>query len=460
MIVAIPIASAILGAIVGTLFTQYIRRAKPALIIDELSRSPDVTPHKTGAVPNLDLAAACAESEFIPSELSLARHDERVSEQEYVESIHAILDQAELAIEGLPAISDVARTLNDSLQRSDYATFQATFGREFLRLWPPLIVGYSRGKFEYETLGPPSLRNSADPSLDNTEISDDYISDDYDGVPNLRERPGVQTNVNSESGSVEFRHPAWKHIIVEDSDGDFLIPLSGPRNLVFPWRYVSAAQQARARIFSMRTAISFASNYEPDLQEFTNFLLALENDNRAPLESLQQRLNEELLKYERIVIKGFVANRGGSPVTVTNTGRLFVGLAGYAFTDNERTLKSLAGDHEIEMRIGADRDEGRPAFDSAITVEGGSVARFVATSTKRIRDLPDPAILVRAMTGGERKCYLGTMVVSQGRGLVGQSQSKSQLTPSYTDPQPFRDSAAEVRVPPRSEGHIARLIPD
>jgi len=447
MTIAIPIAAAVLGAITAGLVSQYIRRSRPILIVDELARSPDMTPHTAGAVPNLDLAAACGDSEFIPSEVSLATHDERVSEKEYVERLHAVLDQTEISIEGLPAITDVARSLSDLLQRADYSAFQSTFGREFLRLWPPLIVGYARGRFHYHTAGPSPL--SLPPETDPPETDDTALN--HSG---LAQYDGVVSRSNVESKSTEFRHDDWEHTIVQNFEGDVFIPLAGPRNLMFPWRYVSVAQQANAQVFALRTAVSFASNYTPDLQEITNYLLSIEEESRPLLESLQAGLEEELRQYERIVVKGFVANRGGVPVTVTNAARLFVELSGYSFTDEDRILKSHGGDQEIEMVIGADREDADPAFDSAVTVSGGSVARFAATSKKRLQDLPDPEILVRAMTGGERKCYLGTMTVSQGRSRIGRSRSRSQLVPVYTERQPFRDSASDVQVPPRGPGGI------
>lgn len=449
MSVAVPIITAVIGAIAAALTAQYVRRSKPLLIVDELARSPDVTPHRAGAVANLDLAAACADSEFIPSELSLATHDERISEKDYVDRLHAVLDQAEISIEGLPAITEVARTLNDCLQREDYEAFQSTFGREFLRVWPLLIVGYSRGRFDYTTPGPTPL-----PETSLAAGSGGTAGGDGEESPGIGQCIGVRARSSVEGKSVEFSHAEWKHTIVQDLDGHFHIPLTGPRNLLFLWNFVSMAQLAAARSFAQRTAISFASDFRSDLQEITNYLLGVEDGNRPLLESLRGRLETELQLYERIVIKGFVANRGGAPVTVTNAARLFVELAGYSFTDDNRVLKSHGANQEIEMVIGADREDGEPAFDSAMTVSGGSVARFAATSRKRLQDLPDPEILVRAMTGGERKCYLGLMTVSQGRSRVGRSRSRSQLTAAYTERQPFRDSASEVEVPPQDPGGV------
>ena len=461
MSVIVPIAAAIAGAFAAGLLAQFARRPRPILIVDELSRSPDVTPRRTGAVPNLDLAAACTENEFLPSSLSLASPDERVSEKDYVERLHAALDQTEISIEGLPGITGVARTLNDCLQRQDFATFRATFSRELTRLWPLLMLGNIQQRFRYDEEPPTSTKPrraaASDQSIVVSSTSEPIVAaEDPPEGPSLTSFPGVHTRSTTDGQTTEYTCDRWQHAVVQEGEMYF-IPLSGPANLLFSWNWVSAAQKLRSQSFSMRTAVAFASNYSQDLQQITNFLLTVEEQNRTRLETLRTQLAEELRQYERIVVKGFVANQGGSPVTVTNTARLFVKMEGYSFTDQDRTLRSFAKDPEIEMIIGGDREEADPAFDSAITVSGGSVARFAAASKERIQEMPDPEILLRAMTGGERECYLGTMTVSQGQSRFGKARSRSQLTPSYTEPQPFRDSASEVPVPPRAPGRVGEI---
>jgi hypothetical protein len=443
--VAVPVVSALVGAVSAAFLAQYLRRSRPALIIDELSRSPNVTPHSTGATVNPNLVNACKENPFI-SRFILPANEERILEKDYISAIHGVLDQAEIAIEDLPAITEAARSLSDCLQRKDYDGFQYVFSRETFRLWPPLIGGYIRGQFKYGSSGPVPLRDG----LPEASIETDEASQAVTVTPNLAMYSDVEGEFNNETQGLECSHPSWGQSIVEDKDGDFLIPVAGPINLTFLWRQnVGPAQLLRARSFAMRTAVAFASFHEPDLRDIANFLLNVERESLSMLESLQRDLWDELHEYERIVIKGFITNRGGSPVTVTNAGRLFIGLAGYSFTDDERTLKSLTGDHQVDMSIGADREDGTPAFNSSITVDAGGVSRFVATSKKRIQELEEPKVLVRALTGGERTCYLGTMVVSQGSRVLGRARSKTQFKATYTAPRPFRDSATEIEVLPQ-----------
>jgi hypothetical protein len=54
-------------------------------------------------------------------------------------------------------------------------------------------------------------------------------------------------------------------------------------------------------------------------------------------------------------------------------------------------------------------------------------------------------------------CYLGTMTVSQSTARLRRSRSRPQLGPAYTEPQPFRDSATEIQIPPREQGRAETL---
>jgi hypothetical protein len=430
---------------VAATVAQYYRRARPTIVVDEISRSPDTIPHQSSAVPNLDLAAACEENDFVAGPMAEAR-EKRISEEQYVVCVHNALDQAETAMDGLPALHSAAEKLSDCLQREDFADFEATFSRELVRFWPSLTGAQRKGEFNFQGTPPDPLAQMpiAPPvDKDNNPIP---------LIPGLLEYPDVQAEVSADAEAFVLTHFSWKKQIVQDKNGELLIPLGGTRNLAFPWRFLNTSQQPKAQVFAMRTAVSFASCYKPDLQQFTNFLLKVEQHDRPELELLRTRLEAELHAYERIVVKGNIANRGGSPVTVTTAGRLFIGLAGYSFTDQTRNLKSHPTDEEVEMVVGADRPGVDPSFESSITIDPESVTRFVATSATRIKDLRYGEVLLSLMTSGERECYLGTMIVSPHKRMLGRRRQQSQFTPFYTYPQAFRDSTAEVQVPPRPRG--------
>lgn len=449
----IPIGAALVGAITAALAAQYLRRARPIIIIDEISRSPDAPPRPSTAVPDLELAAACREVGFI-SELP-DQPDKRITEAEYVEWIHTALEQADSAMDGLPAIHRTAVKLNDCLQRGDFGGFGETFSKELFRTWPLLLGGYRKGEISLDDLPPAPLDKAPAASPVNENNQELFVESTLDKFPDVRSEIVPDANV------IIFSHPSWDRQVVQDKEGELLIAQNGPRNLIFPWTLASPSQQPKAKAFAMRMAVSFAANNVADLQHLANFLLNFEQRERPQLESLRGRLQAELHRYERIVIKGNIANRGGSPVTVISAGRLFIGMAGYSFADDKRMLKLHPTDEEIEMVVGAERPEADPLFDSPITVDAGDVARFVATSVTRIQDLRYADILLGAMTSGERKAYFGAMLVSPQRRILRRSRSRSQFTPTYTDPQPFRDSAAEIRVPSRPReglrGFLARM---
>ena len=448
MSVVIPIATALVGVLATALLAQYFRLARPIIMIDEISRSPDTTPRQTNVVPNLGLAAACEESELITDFLP-PNQTTRISEEEYVTHLHSALEQAETAMEGLPAVHDAAQALNDCLQRSDYDEFEATFSREFLRLWPSIVGANRRGDFTYSAPPPTPLAEGPTVLPPQDPEQEPAPADPH----SLASYPGVQIDFNSSARSVVFEHPSWEHEIVLDAEGEFLIPLRGPRNLAFLWGlFASPPQKPRAQELAMRTAVSFAARYYPDLQQLANFLLKVEQRDRKTLQSLRQDLEEELRGYERIVIKGNIANKGGSPVTVTNVGRLFIGLAGYSLADGTRTLKPLTADENIEMVVGAERPDTEPLFDSSVTIDAGEVTRFVAASATRMQELRYGEALLGLMTSGERRCYLGTMIVSPRSKRFRRTRAQSQLTAIYTDPQPFRDSTTDIEVPVRPPG--------
>ncbi|HSK49805.1 MAG TPA: hypothetical protein VK889_04840 [Solirubrobacterales bacterium] len=444
--VLIPLLTAVVGAVLSAALAQYYRRARPVVIIDEISRSPDVTPGETIAPVNQDLAAA-GESWLDFGVKPLEADKPTLSEVAYVSQLKAILSGVEGVIEGLPAITKSAEGLDGFLQRGEHAEFEALFSVEINTLWKLLLGAHRKGEFEYSGTPPAPL----------SEMSEEREGGTRE-TPRLTAYPGTTSEYNRDIGTSVIRHPAWTKQIVYDSEGDFLIPLPGSRNLYLPWSLVTVSQRPKAFAFSMRTAIAFASFHKEDLQELTNYLLKVERQNRVPLEAFRAQLENELRLYDRIVVKGNIANRGGSPVTVTTDGCLFVALAGYSSSSDKRTLKLHPANEEIEMAIGSDRPGEEPGFESSMTIPEGSVTRFISTSVSRIHSLENAEVLQGLMTSGERSCYLGAMIVSPRRGLFRSVQPDSQFSPTYTDPRPFRDSAVGTRVPPRPESGWSKFL--
>jgi hypothetical protein len=431
------------------------RRARPVIIIDEITLSASPTPQSTVALPNFELAALCADSEFVTVELGPR---EPLDEAEYITRLRKALDETRTASSDLPTLHQVAGALNDCLQREDYLDYAELFSRESPRLWPSLTSARGRGSFRYEGDGPPPdiWRNHGEPSSNSGQQTTGDIN-------HLADHEEVMVTDTPTKDRV-LDHDSWTSQIVIDSDGEFIMPIDGPRDLGFPWTETNSGQRARVYAFAMRTAVAVAAEHKADLQQLTSYLLKVEKEHSATLERLEAKLKAELKKYDRLVVKGIIANRGGSPVSATNTANLFVGLVGQPFTetaDGRTRSQTHPKNVEVDMRLGAERLGGEIDFESSLTVERKSVMRFIASSSEPVDNFSYAPALLAAMTGGERECYLGALVVSPRSWWARVLQNRrSDFTPCYTDLQNFKDSESGIRVPPR-EAHwrLARRLP-
>ncbi len=418
------------------------------VIIDEITLSASPTPSSTVAVPNLGLAAQCKDSEFVTVELGPRV---AIGETEYIDRLRKALAEVKSAGDDLPALHAVAEELNGCLQRDDYDEYAEVFSRESPRIWPSLISARARGDFAYEGSGPPPL-NWKTVSNRATENPEKTI-DPYD----LTEHSMVAVEINPRKDRV-LRHPEWANDILIDASGEFIMPIDGPRDLGLPWTNVQSSQRAKAYVFALRTAVAVAARCENDLQQVTSFLLKVDRNHISTLKDLRAGLEEELDRYDRLVVKGIIANMGGSPVSATNKAKLFINLSGQSFTQKVDGDKSKSREHRkdeaVKMCLGSEGPGRTYDFESSVTVEGKSVCRFIASSTEPVTQLSYASALLGAMTGGDRKCYLGAMVVSP-RGLLSKMlRGDTNFTPCYSAPIDFRDSESDLRVPDRDSRRL------
>lgn len=415
------------------------------IIIDEIGLSASPTPQATVAVPNLELAALCDDSEFVNVELGPR---EPIDEAVYVDRLRKALDEVKTARADLPALDAVAKSLSECLQLNEFGQYAETFSRESTRIWPSLISARGRGGFSYCGEGPPPV---------NWEQAARRASNGAKRTANphdLTTYAGVATEETPRKDTV-LRHKKWASDIIIDANDEFVMPIDGPRDLGFPWTDVKSGQRAKAYLFAMRTAVAIAAEYRPDLEQLTAFLRKVKQGHAPKLEELQTKLEGELKHYDRVLVKGIIANRGGSPVSATNTAKLFVYLAGQSFSEKLGDGKSRSQEHKkdvaLKMRLGSDDPGSKHDFESSLTVEGKTVTRFIASSTEPVSALPYGRALLAAMTGGDRECYLGAMVVSPRSWWARLVRDDSHFSPCYTDSLRLRDSEAELRVPRRED---------
>ncbi len=444
-----PTLVSILAVILGSLLTAalgaLIRRARPVIIVDEIGLWASPTPQSTVAVPNLGLAALCADSEFVTVELGPR---DAIDEAEYVVRLRKALDEVKTASADLPALHEVAVDLNECLQRGDFIDYAEIFSRESPRIWPSLISARGRGGFDYCGEGPPPIDSTqaGEPGGNGASAA----ANPYD-LTALQE---VSVETTPKEDRV-LRHESWASDIVIDADGEFIMPIDGPRDLGFPWTKVKSGQRAKAYAFAMRTAVAVAAEHKADLQQLTSFLLKIKRQHAHTLEEVQAKLEAELKRYDRLRIKGIIANRGGSPVSAINTAQLFVRLAGQTYVERLADGKPRSLEHKkdekVKMRLGSDDAGGAYDFDSSLTVEGKGVTRFIASSTEPVSSLRCNPALLAAMTGGGRECYLGVMVVSPRSWWTRLVRDNANFSPCYTDPLQLRNSEEEQRIPRREE---------
>jgi hypothetical protein len=410
------------------------------VIIDEITLSASPAPKGTVAIPNLRLAARCEDSEFVTVELGPR---DAITETEYVDRLRKALAEVKTAGGDLPALHQVATELNDCLQRGDYMEYAEVFSRESPRIWPSLISARARGEFGYQGEGPPPLNwekatrvavNGANGPVDPYDLTT-HSKVAVEKTP-LRDRV--------------LRHESWANDILIDADGEFVMPIDGPRDLFFPWTDVPSGQRAKAYVFALRTAVAVAAKCDNDLQQVTSFLLKVNKQHASTLKDLRTRIEKELDRYDRLVVKGIIANMGGSPVSVTNTANLFVALSGQTFTETLDGEKSITQKHPrdeaIKMCLGSEGANKTFDFESSLTVEGKTVTRFIASSTESVMHLSSAAALLPAMMGGNRKCYLGVMIVSP-RSLIDRLlRDKTNFTPCHSSPLDFSNSESELQV--------------
>jgi hypothetical protein len=444
----LPLVSVLFGSLLTAWIGYLIRRARPVVIIDEITLSASPTPSSTVAVPNLGLAARCKDSEFVTVDLGPRV---AIGETEYIDRLRKALAEVKTASADLPALHKVADELNDCLQRNDYGEYAEVFSRESPRIWPSLISARARGEFAYRGEGPPPLNWETVKSR--ATANPDKTIDPYD----LTENSMVAVEKTPCEDRV-LRHAGWANDILIDKEGEFIMPIDGPRDLGLPWTKVQSSQRAKAYVFALRTAVAVAAKCKNDLQQVTTFLLKVDREHSSKLKDLRTRLERELDRYDRLVVKGIIANMGGSPVSAANRAKLFINLSGQAFAKKVEDDKSKSREHRkneaVKMCLGSESPGRKYDFESSLTVEGKAVSRFIASSTEPVTQLSYAPALLGAMTGGDRKCYLGAMVVAPRGVLSKLLRGDTNFTPCYSAHIDFRNSESDLRVPDRESRQL------
>jgi hypothetical protein len=165
------------------------------------------------------------------------------------------------------------------------------------------------------------------------------------------------------------------------------------------------------------------------------------------LRALRQDIDKELEKHQKLVIKGQINNSGGSPFSVTNAGRAFVGIKGYTYTYTDRNGNNheitYSDDILIDVLIADTQRISDPTsdiYDSPISLAPGDVKRFIAVSKQRIEEIDQDGGVQRAFEGAQKPFYLGVLTVPS---------SGDEPRPEYSETQEFRNWEKKHEIPPK-----------
>ncbi len=220
-----------------------------------------------------------------------------------------------------------------------------------------------------------------------------------------------------------------------DEHGDLYVHLQVSRNIPFsrsisfPWsggrahtsvpndpiapvaHYVDKVRTPQKKRESLEhlareTANAVAERDRGRLREITNWLYEAAQSNKERLDVLQERIQEELKTYDRLVIQGQISNTGGSPFSVLNDGKLFVETQGHPYTEGEGENRTQSYyDTDTQISIMMPNYKGR--YDVPVSIEPGETYRFTAVSTERIEQMEHSRVLLDIFGAGESSATWG-----------------------------------------------------
>jgi len=396
------IFGAVIGAIVGAYSARRLGTPKPIITVDQLEMTSSATRWTGGVtIPNKALINTIEENPLVQvkMEFSGKAEERRMTETKYIDFLHRALKDIDEVTNVLASAQEVANRFREHLATDDYESFEKTWSREQISLWRLLSAACLQGDLAYPQEADSSPKKAAH----------DVIQDE------------------EEQGSFRVALPGHYTDLLFDSSAD-LGSNTHPKD------------EEKLQNFAKRTAEAFAYRRREDLATIVRFLLDRSNyENR--LAELRSSVENELRAHHRLIVRGQISNTGGSPFSVANKAKVFVQTEGYPFVhidpDGNRSQRSYPRNMELNVHVGtADK-----AYESPFVIESGRVQRFTAVSEDRIKELDQRDVLRNAFEGGERKYYLGALVILPGR---------RPLRPRYTTPQLFRDWKTQIDIPAKS----------
>src|SRR5215203_131166 len=421
---AIGLATAIIGILIGAWVTRRQHRARPAILVDQLTFSNPAN-SRDDIIPNIPLISDLQNEPFIEGNL---KRGALVPENEYVEQLKSALKQLDDLINYvLPSAKNAGEELRRELAADDYVSLEKVWSQHQRDIWRLLAEAINFDDFHYTTVAPsnqtPKLPRPArfNPSKNAQTVS-----------------PGVNPVVEPDSyNPIDF-----------DSNSRFLsVRVSDDMRIYFDLSRFEGPKEEVGKEFAARTAKALWYSYRPDIAEAVNFLWNAQEKYETRLRTLRQAIGQELEKHQRLLIQGQVNNTGGSTFSVTNKCKAFIKRDGYAYTytdgNGNRQEVKYRHDVHIDVLLGDAQKASDPksdAYDSPIPIAPGEVKRFVAVSKQRIKEIDQRGGVRRAFEGAQQPFYLGVLTVP--------STGEKPL-PEYSEVQQFRNWEKETDIPPK-----------
>jgi hypothetical protein len=393
------IFGAVIGAIVGAWSARRLGTPKPIITVDQLEMTSSTTRWTSGVtIPNKALINTIEENPLLQVKMMFSgkAEERRMTETKYIEFLHRSLRDIDEVTNVLASAREVATRFREHLATDDYESFERMWSREQISLWRLLSAACLQGDVAYAEEADPAPEKEAHKLIPEPE----------------------------EQGSYRVSLPGHYTDLLFDSSADLGSNTHPP-------------DKQKLQDFARRTAEAFAYHRREDLATIVRFLLDRSNYENV-LAELRSNVENELRAHHRLIVRGQISNTGGSPFSVANKAKVFVQTQGYPFIhvepDGTRSQRSYPKNMELYVHLGT----SEKAYESPFVIESGRVQRFTAISEQRIKEIDQRDVLRSAFEGGERKYYLGALVILPGR---------RPLRPRYTTPQLFRDWKTQIDIP-------------
>ncbi len=396
------IVGASLGAGVGATVTYLLPRARPLVVVKSVRLSPWISGAGRMVEPSRSLVLDLAD---FPFDLE-APSPQRLREDQYVAALRHSRRRLVDSSHDVRSTLEVVSQLEDLVAREDITQLRVEYARAQDSLWGAVEAAHLRGE---------------------------AIEWTNDGDDDQQPADGLRVTHENHSG------------------GCYTVDFPGPAVLHFPYGYRTGPLKARSKELAKRSARAFARGDWRDLRVYFQYVRRRAPATVEAATRLQTAIDQELSKYERIVVEALVANSGRLPYVLNGRATLVIKLQGFPYgelPDGETPAGQGAArprrvneDPVLELSLfEANRDEealstfwsrwitayaGRESVreldesderrPSAIGVVAGHPHEITCVSDLTLKNMEARDAIRASFHGGEREGEMTFAVIAPGR---------------------------------------------